>query len=330
MRNAVACICLLLTQPLFAQELLNNETIIKLTKAGVGEEIIVGMVSQQPGKYSLSADDVIALKKAGVSDKVLAALVLRNSGGSAQPTPSVAARLKSPGDSTPPPALPSDATSTAAPSSADGHTRVYVTDSQSWEMRRGWSAGELNGTSDNAGYQSGGARPQTAEIIKTFNQRCPEVTITNNIQKADFAVTLDRVGGKNIINHHNKIVVYNRGGDDIFSVSARELGNSVKDACEAIMSHRPWSGPHSAAALSAAVSDIFTNPSLLDVTFTSTPPSALVTISGQPIGRTPFITRLPRGIYRAVFSADGYTAVTKEVTVGPGYPTTVSTTLQGQ
>jgi hypothetical protein len=78
-------------------------------------------------------------------------------------------------------------------------------------------------------------RPQTTEIMKTFNQRCPEVAITNNIAKADFDVTLDHEGGKGYLHRRNKIAVFNRGGDDIFTDSTRELGNAVKDACRAML-----------------------------------------------------------------------------------------------
>jgi len=39
---------------------------------------------------------------------------------------------------------------------------------------------------------------------------------------------------KGLIRHRNKIAVFNRSGDDIFSGSTRELGNAVKDACEAM------------------------------------------------------------------------------------------------
>lgn len=125
--------------------------------------------------------------------------------------------------------------------SAPTKVRVYVTDSQSWEVRGGWTmSGSTNsdgsGSVSGGGYEAGGARPQTAEIIKTFNERCPQVTITSNIQKADFAVTLDHEGGKGYLRHRNKIVVFNRDGDDIFSDSTRELGNSVKNACAAILS----------------------------------------------------------------------------------------------
>jgi hypothetical protein len=36
--------------------------------------------------------------------------------------------------------------------------------------------------------------------------------------------------------HRNKVAVFNHDGDDIFSASTRELGNSVKDACHAMLS----------------------------------------------------------------------------------------------
>src|SRR5450432_849287 len=55
--------------------------------------------------------------------------------------------------------------------------RVFITDSESWEMS-GASGGSSGGF---AGETHGGARPQTAEIVKTFGERCPSV-VTNNIQ----------------------------------------------------------------------------------------------------------------------------------------------------
>src|SRR5438132_1438499 len=81
----------------------------------------------------------------------------------------------------------------------------------------------------------GGSRPQTAEIIKTFGERCPAVTVTNNRDKADFVVLLDHEGGKGLLRHRNKVAVLGRDGDAIFSHSTRSLGNSVQDACEAIL-----------------------------------------------------------------------------------------------
>ena len=119
--------------------------------------------------------------------------------------------------------------------SSDGKTRVLVTDSQSWETRGGSSAGGNKSGWGASSWISGGARPQTAEIIKTLNERCPQIVVINNLQKADFVLTLDHEGGKSLLAHRNKVAVFNRDGDDIFSVSTRELGNAVKDACQAML-----------------------------------------------------------------------------------------------
>jgi hypothetical protein len=130
-------------------------------------------------------------------------------------------------------------TSTENPTTAgDGKTRVFVTDSQSWETRGGSSAGGNRNGWGGSSWMAGGARPQTAEIIKTLNERCPELTVTNNLQRADFVLTLDHEGGKGLLAHRNKVAVFNRDGDDVFSASTRELGNSVKDACAAMLNSR--------------------------------------------------------------------------------------------
>ena len=68
--------------------------------------------------------------------------------------------------------------------------RVFITDSKSWEM-----SGGVGGTQDGFGGASkGGARPQTAEIIKTFSERCPAVIVNNKQEKADYVVLLDHEG----------------------------------------------------------------------------------------------------------------------------------------
>lgn len=135
-----------------------------------------------------------------------------------------------------PTAAPAPAASPAPVS--DGKTRVFVTDSQSWETRGGSAGGGNKNGWGQSSWIAGGARPQTAEIIKTLNQRCPELTVTDNLQRADFVLTLDHEGGKGLLAHRNKIAVFNRDGDDIFSDSTRELGNSVKDACAAMLNSK--------------------------------------------------------------------------------------------
>src|ERR1700722_15006517 len=65
-----------------AQQTLTNDSVLKLVKAGMGDDIIVNMVNTQPSTFSLTTDDLIALKTGGVSDKVISAMVVKNSGGS--------------------------------------------------------------------------------------------------------------------------------------------------------------------------------------------------------------------------------------------------------
>jgi hypothetical protein len=113
--------------------------------------------------------------------------------------------------------------------------RVFITDSKSWEI-----SGGVGGTQDAfGGATKGGARPQTAEIIKTFNERCPNVIVNNKQEKADYVILLDHEGGKDGISRDNKVVVFNKDGDAIVSRSTRILGNAVKDACTAISSDWP-------------------------------------------------------------------------------------------
>ena len=108
--------------------------------------------------------------------------------------------------------------------------RVFVTDSQSWSASGGFYG--VDGTV--LGRSEGGARPQTAEIIKTFNERCPQLTVTMNKEKANYIILLDHEGGKVLVQKDNKVVVFDKEGDAIHSGSTRSLGNAVKDACMAI------------------------------------------------------------------------------------------------
>jgi hypothetical protein len=70
----------------FAQAVLTNDAIVKMAKAGLGEEVVLSMVKSQPGAFSTTPDDLIALKGAGVSDKVIAAMIEKAAaGGAARP-----------------------------------------------------------------------------------------------------------------------------------------------------------------------------------------------------------------------------------------------------
>ncbi len=117
---------------------------------------------------------------------------------------------------------------------AQDKPRIYITDSHSWEVKGGAGVADASG----GGSVSGGARPQTAEIIKTFSERCPGVIVTMNRERADFVVVLEHEGGKSFFKRDNKVVVANKDGDVFFTKSTRSLGNAVKESCKAIQSFR--------------------------------------------------------------------------------------------
>jgi hypothetical protein len=120
--------------------------------------------------------------------------------------------------------------SVCAAATAQQKPRVYITDSESWQVRAG--------AGNSWGAASGGARPQTAEIYKTFGASCPQVMMTNNRDRADYVVTLDHEGGKGYLRKDNKVAVFSKDGDMLYSGSTRSLGNSVKDACQALTKSR--------------------------------------------------------------------------------------------
>ena len=188
--------------------------------------------------------------------------------------------------------------------------RIYIEDSQSWEMK-----GSIGGTDDAfGGSTKGGARPQTAEIIKTFGERCQNVTINNRKDKADYIVMLQHEGGKDLILRDNKVVVFNRDGDSILSHSTRTLGNAVNDACAAIT--KDWAAH---PAVNASVSQSAAPESTATrLEISSTPVGADIEIEGKFVGSTPSSVQLSPGEYHVTVTKAGFTGWERTVKVTGG------------
>ena len=91
-----------LLQPIAkAAEVLNNEAIISMVKAGLGEDLIVNKIKTTTGQYNTSTDSLIKLKAAGVSDKIIQAMMSAPSGAS--PTSPPAAQAPAPATLSPAP-----------------------------------------------------------------------------------------------------------------------------------------------------------------------------------------------------------------------------------
>jgi len=54
---------------------MNNESVLKMAKAGLGDDLIIETINTQPGQYVTDADSLVTLKGAGVSDRVITAMV---------------------------------------------------------------------------------------------------------------------------------------------------------------------------------------------------------------------------------------------------------------
>ena len=201
--------------------------------------------------------------------------------------------------------------------------RVFITDSKSWEIAGG-GGGSSSGF---GGATRGGARPQTAEIIKTFSERCPSVIVNNKQERADYVVLLDHEGGKGLILHDNKVAVFNKGGDSIVSHSTRSLGNAVKEACEAIMNDWPTrraqadvvpSAPASTSGTDAKAVSVDNKPSA-ELEVVSSPPGADIEIDGNFVGSTPSTIGAFAGQHQVVVKKLGFLAWERKVSISAGH-----------
>jgi hypothetical protein len=310
----IAASLILVSFAAYGQALLDDATIGKLVKAGVGEQTIVAMINQQPGKYALSSDDMIALKKAGASDKILAAMIVRNGGGES-------------------------ATSAAAPPAAANRstapTALALHDATPIRLRL---ARNLTFTNVKPGEMA------DFEILDDLRidgllVMAHGVRVTAAITEAEPKTRMGR-GGKLGVTLASLPLL---NGDKVAIRAAKEgpAGGHTEATGAAAMAAAAMVRPAPPSLLFAFGKDeafpegtgiavyidgeVKLDPArfLVDIAFTSNPPGALVTMYGAPVGRTPFTTRLAPGAYKAVFSAAGYYDLTESLSVGPGYSNAV-------
>jgi hypothetical protein len=207
--------------------------------------------------------------------------------------------------------------------------RVFITDSQSWSIAG--SGGGANGAYGST--VAGGARPQTAEIIKTFGQRCPQVVINNIQAKADYIVLLDHEGGKGALRHKNKVAVFNRvSGDSVVSKSTLSLGGSVQDACEAITADwaahgkeiraaavpPPTAQPAAPAPATPVVMPTSVPADKAQIQVTSTPDAADIEIDGSFVGNTPSTVGVAAGQHQISVKKSGFRPWERKIAVSSG------------
>ncbi len=116
--------------------------------------------------------------------------------------------------------------------------RVFVTESTAVQVSGSATTVEAKGSL----ALTGGTSPQSVEVMKAFAQRCPAVLVTANREKADYLVRLDHeaISPATPFVHGNKVAVFDKQEDLIYSESSRLLSSAVKGACAVISarSHR--------------------------------------------------------------------------------------------
>lgn len=78
MRKGLIALLFFASASFIAAQALNNDSVIKMVKAGLTDDVIVATINANPGAYDASPDGLIALKQAGVSNKVIDAIVAKS------------------------------------------------------------------------------------------------------------------------------------------------------------------------------------------------------------------------------------------------------------
>jgi hypothetical protein len=110
--------------------------------------------------------------------------------------------------------------------------RVFITESASPQLSGDAAVTDVKGSL----AFTGGTTPQNVEVMKAFVQRCPDIVVTANRDKADYLVRLDHeaINPTTLFVHGNKVAVFNKNEDLIYTDSSRLLSSAVKGACTAI------------------------------------------------------------------------------------------------
>jgi hypothetical protein len=84
-----------------AQEVLTNESVVQMIKAGLPESVVITKIRSTPTKFDLRTESLVSLKKSGVSDKVLEAMMTPGTAaGAPAATPAPAAAAPAPAAAT--------------------------------------------------------------------------------------------------------------------------------------------------------------------------------------------------------------------------------------
>jgi hypothetical protein len=182
-----------------AQQAIDNDSICKMVKAGLSDDVMIATITATGGRYDLSDSAVAILKKASVSDKVIEAITEKTRISQAAPLQGNAAGPVKPAIDT-----------RSAP-------RVFLTSENSASS---WGS-QLHG--------------QATEIAKLFGTACPTVVIATKSSNVEYTMFLIHTGS--LFSHENQMQISDRNGNVIAPpFSLDPIQRIVKHACDAITS----------------------------------------------------------------------------------------------
>lgn len=236
----------------FAQQLLNNDSVIRLVKAGLSNELIVSTINASPAAYDTSANGLIALKQAGVGEKVLAAIVTKSAAHTeATPVAQVQAVPTQLGVAAGSAQAVQSPQLSPAPRfhSTDGKMRIYVTDHPIFESneiaraggnRNGWGAAESSHT-------QAGDDPRTVEVEADIQKVCSSnVIASNNPDRADYVLIFRRRGGErdsffafggltalalSAVAKVDGASLFQNDGDMVYATKQNTVEKAIRDVC---------------------------------------------------------------------------------------------------
>lgn len=80
--GALAALALCISTPTLA-EVMTNQSVMSLLKAGLGDELVIAKINAEPCNYAVATTNILSLKNAGVSERVIAAMLTRCASASA-------------------------------------------------------------------------------------------------------------------------------------------------------------------------------------------------------------------------------------------------------
>jgi hypothetical protein len=345
---------------LSAQEPLNNNSVLKMVKSGLGESIILDMIEKQPGRYAVSPDNLIELKKAGVSEKILDALVRQNA---ALAVPASVAIAPAPVTIENPLLTLQDGTPIRMRlnrnlSSADATTGEGIdfevldevnVDGVVVVARSGTAIGTVTHAQHKRRMARGGKLDVTLDYVRLVNSEKAAIrgvketsggghtgAMTGAIVATALVVWpaapffLFMHGKDTTIPKGTEITAYVNGDVKLKRASLIPnndvpLPQALPVAVKAITTPpaRTETNRNGTVPNLGSFTPTIASTGMVDVSFASTPAGALVWFSGMSFARTPFVTKLEPGKYPITMTLNGYSDWKGEISVEATKPSMV-------